>query len=272
MYSSNLSSFLGVAEEDQSDEESGIKIDHTYEELVLSQLGSCSCCRKGDKDPEDQRNILEAQSDGVLDRHYCQLQGASELKAGDLIIVSLEDSKEISRVLSTGEMVKRKRSGQCLCGESLPLVLRKATDADLEIYGKNLRDEADAKLVFREKVRKYGLEMKLIGVHFQFDRKKLFFFYTSDGRVDFRELAKDLASVFRTRIELRQVGVRDEAKKVGGLGSCGREFCCASFLNNFKRITTQLASDQNLTTNMSKLSGPCGKLKCCLSYEVEEKE
>jgi cell fate regulator YaaT (PSP1 superfamily) len=112
--------------------------------------------------------------------------------------------------------------------------------------------------------------MKLVHIHYQFDRKRLFFFYTSDGRVDFRELAKDLASEFKTRIELRQMGVRDEAKNIGGLGTCGREFCCSSFLNNFKRISTQLANDQNLNTNLSKLSGPCGKLKCCISFEIDE--
>jgi cell fate regulator YaaT (PSP1 superfamily) len=112
--------------------------------------------------------------------------------------------------------------------------------------------------------------MKLVDVHYQFDKKKLYFFYTTDGRVDFRELAKSLASEFRTRIELRQMGVRDEAKRIGGLGSCGREYCCSSFLNNFKKITTQVANQQNTSSNISKLSGPCGKLKCCLCFELEE--
>jgi cell fate regulator YaaT (PSP1 superfamily) len=111
--------------------------------------------------------------------------------------------------------------------------------------------------------------MKLVDIHFQFDRKKLFFFYTADGRVDFRELAKRLASKFKTRIELRQIGVRDEAKRIGGLATCGREFCCTSFMNNFKRITTDIALENNISTSISKYTGPCGKLKCCLSFELE---
>ncbi|MBL1211950.1 MAG: hypothetical protein HND52_01220 [Ignavibacteriae bacterium] len=139
---------------------------------------------------------------------------------------------------------------------------------DIIKFNSNYEDELNAIPIFRKAVEKYKLSMKLVDIHFQFDRKKLFFYYTSDGRVDFRELAKELASHFKTRIELRQIGVRDEAKRIGGLGTCGREFCCASFLSNFKRITTQIANDQNLSSNMSKLSGPCGKLKCCLSYEV----
>ena len=112
--------------------------------------------------------------------------------------------------------------------------------------------------------------MKLVDVHYQFDRKKLYFYYTADGRIDFRQLVKELANEFRTRIELRQIGVRDEAKLIGGVGSCGREYCCTSFISSFKKITTQVAHDQNLTSFLAKHSGPCGKLKCCLSFEAEQ--
>ena len=138
-----------------------------------------------------------------------------------------------------------------------------------EKINRNKRDEERAKPIFLSLVNKLKLEMKLVDIHFQFDRKKLYFFYTSDGRVDFRQLAKDLASEFKTRIELRQIGVRDEAKQIGGMGTCGREYCCTSFMCNFKRISTQFASEQNLNLSFSKMSGPCCKLKCCLSFELD---
>ena len=154
-------------------------------------------------------------------------------------------------------------------GEDLPQVQRKANQEDIEKVRKNFHDEERANPIFKQAIAKHNLIMKLVSIHYQFDRKKMYFFYTADGRVDFRELAKDLAAEFRTRIELRQIGVRDEAKKVGGMGTCGREYCCQSFLASFKRITTQLATEQNLLSNMGKLSGPCGKLKCCLSFEIE---
>jgi cell fate regulator YaaT (PSP1 superfamily) len=168
-----------------------------------------------------------------------------------------------------GELVKLKRHYLGYFGEELPKFQRKASSEDLDRIRKNLQDETRAIPIFKKAMEKFNLNMKLVSIHYQFDRKKLFFFYTADGRVDFRELAKELASEFKTRIELRQIGVRDEAKKVGGVGTCGREYCCISFLSSFKRITTQLANEQNLLSSMGKLSGPCGKLKCCLSFEVE---
>ncbi|MBN1637826.1 MAG: hypothetical protein JW866_02590 [Ignavibacteriales bacterium] len=157
-----------------------------------------------------------------------------------------------------------------MCNEKLPIAKRKVTTEDMGRYNQTIEDEKKAKKIFFEKMNKYELDMKLINVHYQFDKKKLFFFYTADGRVDFRELARDLALEFRTRIELRQIGVRDEAKRIGGVGTCGREYCCSSYLSNFKKITVKLASDQNISSNITKLSGPCGKLKCCLSYEFDE--
>jgi len=218
----------------------------------------------------DERKIIEAECSGVLGCHFCLLdESINKVSNNDLVIVKNGDCTEIAKVIESGEIVKLKRQKLGLYGEDLPIAVRKATEEDLNNYRKNLHEEAIARPIFKEKVEKFNLIMKLVNIHYQFDRKKLFFFYTSDGRVDFRELAKDLASRFKTRIELRQIGVRDEAKKIGGLGTCGREYCCASFLSNFRRITTQLASEQNLVTNMAKLSGPCGKLKCCLSFEIE---
>jgi cell fate regulator YaaT (PSP1 superfamily) len=222
--------------------------------------------------PADDRNIIEAHCIGLLGTFYCLIPDSitEELLPDDRIIVSCEDTTEIATIRETGELVRIKRQKSGLYGELLPHVVRKVDANDLTAIEKNSAEEIKAMDVFKVKVQKYNLNMKLIDVHYQFDRNKLFFFYTADGRVDFRELAKDLASNFKTRIELRQIGVRDEAKRVGGIGTCGREFCCSSFLCNFKKITTQLAAEQNLASNFSKLSGPCGKLKCCLSFESDQ--
>jgi cell fate regulator YaaT (PSP1 superfamily) len=220
----------------------------------------------------DKREIIEVKCKGLLGTDYVEItkEQFEELKCGDMVIVQgLDDFQEIAEVSEKGEIVRLKRREQGLVGEDLPYVIRKATDEDLARVEENNAKEKEAIPIFREKVKFHGLEMKFVDVHFQFDRKKLFFFYTANGRVDFRQLAKDLAAVFRTRIELRQIGARDEAKKIGGIGMCGREFCCTSFMTNFKRITTQIANQQNLNTSLSKMSGPCGKLKCCLSFEIE---
>jgi len=221
--------------------------------------------------PIDKRNIIEASCNGLLGCHYCEIPDEliNQLYPGDYILVKCEDSLEIAQVRLIGEIVSIKRYSMGLYGENLPIVLRKANVEDIEKIRKNFLDEERAINIFKNAIAKHNLIMKLVNIHYQFDRKKMFFFYTADGRIDFRELAKDLASEFKTRIELRQIGVRDEAKKVGGVGTCGREYCCLSFLSSFKRITTQLANEQNLLSNMGKLSGPCGKLKCCISFEIE---
>lgn len=228
-------------------------------------------CRKN-AIPLDERNIVEVSSGGLLPNSFYELKFKASLipKRGEMVILQNEDFFEIATIIESGNIVKYRRQCLGLCNEELPKIVRELTENDWQRYRENLNDELKSRSIFREKVEKYQLNMKLVDVHYQFDRKKLYFYYTSDGRVDFRELAKELASIFKTRIELRQIGVRDEAKKIGGLGTCGREYCCVSFLGNFKRITTQLANEQNLSSNMSKLSGPCGKLKCCLSFEVDE--
>lgn len=222
--------------------------------------------------PLDERNLIEVAGRGLISTFYCVIPDniSSNIQPNDQIIVSHDECSDNCIVLTVGELVKVKRQRLGLYGELLPKFNRKITSDDLDILDKNKHDEIRAKESFKNKVCKYKLNMKLVDVHFQFDRNKLFFFFTSDSRVDFRELAKDLASEFKTRIELRQIGVRDEAKKIGGLGVCGREYCCTAFLGNFRRISSHLASEQNLPSNFSKLSGPCGKLKCCLSFEVEQ--
>jgi len=259
--------------------------DQVYNELLRNYITKSVCPNKLETDycdncsvllernlPNDSRNIIEVNSCGMNGHHFCEIKITNGFKIGkhDIIITKSEDYTEIVTVDEVGKIVKIRRERLGMANEDIPEVVRIATEDDLEKFRNNLKDEVKARPIFQEKVHKYNLNMKLVDVHFQFDRKRLFFFYTSDGRVDFRELAKELAGIFKTRIELRQMGVRDEAKKMGGLGSCGREYCCSSFLHNFKRITTQIASDQNNSTNLSKLSGPCCKLKCCLSFEVEE--
>ena len=151
-------------------------------------------------------------------------------------------------------------------------VIRKATDADIKHHEDNKEKEDAAFRICNEKISAHGLDMKLIDAQYTFDNTKLLFYFTSSGRVDFRELVKDLASVFRTRIELRQIGIRDEAKMVGGLGLCGRPLCCTLFLSDFGQVSIKMAKEQNLSLNSSKISGICGRLMCCLRYEHDTYE
>ncbi len=146
-------------------------------------------------------------------------------------------------------------------------VIRKATPEDTKIFQNNKDKEKEAHKICLEKIAVHKLPMKLIDVEYTFDGNKIIFSFTAEGRVDFRELVKDLASVFRTRIELRQIGVRDEAKMLGGLGCCGRELCCTTFLGDFEPVSIRMAKDQNLSLNPTKISGICGRLMCCLKYE-----
>lgn len=148
-------------------------------------------------------------------------------------------------------------------------VLRVASVEDTEKHIANKEREGEALRICAEKVKKHDLSMKLIDVEYTFDNNKIIFYFTAEGRVDFRDLVKDLASIFKTRIELRQIGVRDEAKMIGGLGSCGRELCCSSFLGEFAPVSIKMAKEQNLSLNPSKISGICGRLMCCLTYEEE---
>lgn len=149
----------------------------------------------------------------------------------------------------------------------LKSVLRIATDEDINKHFKNKDKEKDAFDICLKKIQEHGLTMKLIDVEYTFDNNKVIFYFTADGRVDFRELVKDLATIFKTRIELRQIGVRDEAKMLGGLGPCGRPMCCSTFLGDFASVSIKMAKEQNLSLNPTKISGICGRLMCCLNYE-----
>ena len=149
----------------------------------------------------------------------------------------------------------------------LKSVLRIATEEDIDRHFKNKDKEKDEFNICLKKIQEHGLTMKLIDVEYTFDNNKVIFYFTADGRVDFRELVKDLATIFKTRIELRQIGVRDEAKMLGGLGPCGRPMCCSSFLGDFASVSIKMAKEQNLSLNPTKISGICGRLMCCLNYE-----
>ena len=156
--------------------------------------------------------------------------------------------------------------------QPLKPVIRIATDDDEKVIEKNKEKEAEAYVICKEKIAKHGLDMKLVAAEYTFDKNKLLYYFTADGRIDFRELVKDLASVFRTRIELRQIGVRDETKMLGGIGICGRELCCRSYLTDFVPVSIKMAKEQNLSLNPTKISGVCGRLMCCLKNEQETYE
>ena len=188
-------------------------------------------------------------------------------KDGDRVVVETANGRELAICSQGVHAVADDRVIQ-----PLQPVIRVATPADLRVLEMNKKREAEAFEICKKKIAEHELDMKLVDVECNFDGNKITFFFTSDGRVDFRELVKDLASVFRNRIELRQIGVRDEAKMLGGLGICGRPFCCSQFLNEFYPVSTKMAKVQNLSLNPKKISGCCGRLMCCLRYEQEAYE
>jgi cell fate regulator YaaT (PSP1 superfamily) len=190
-----------------------------------------------------------------------------DISEGDGVIVEAERGEDYGRVSLVGALVKLKRGK----GETKGII-RKAIDKDIQTLKANEEKERDTYKTCKQKIRDYNLDMKLIDVEMQFDGSKITFFFTAAQRVDFRELVKDLASVYRTRIELRQIGVRDEAKRISGFGICGRKQCCSAFLSEFEQITTQMAKDQQISLNPAKISGNCGRLLCCLRYEEQTYE
>ena len=188
-------------------------------------------------------------------------------KAGDTLVVETSKGMELGDCVKGNHMVEDSD-----CVQPLRPVVRRATPDDLRIAELNRKREKEALGICRELIEKHKLEMKLVDVECSFEGNKILFFFTADGRVDFRELVKDLAGVFRTRIELRQIGVRDEAKMLGGLGICGRPFCCHQFLDDFQPVSTKMAKTQSMSLNPVKISGTCGRLMCCLRYEQEAYE
>ena len=190
--------------------------------------------------------------------------GGNQVHAGDLVIT------ETARGTECGEVaIPNKQIPKTEITAPLKPIIRVATKDDRRIMELNRKKEAKAFQVCQQKIAFRGLKMNLVDVECTFDNSKLLFYFTADGRVDFRELVKSLASVFRTRIELRQIGIRDETKLIGGLGVCGRPFCCKKFLDDFAQVSIKMAKEQNLSLNSQKISGACGRLMCCLRYEHE---
>lgn len=195
--------------------------------------------------------------------YYFSPSGA-KLEAGDKVIVETARGVECGSVVMGCRMVEDDK-----IVPPLKPIIRQATERDLKIVEQNKVKEANAARICQEKIAAHKLDMKLVDVECTFDNNKLLFYFTAENRVDFRELVKDLAAVFRTRIELRQIGVRDEAKMLGGLGVCGRPFCCKTFLGEFQPVSIKMAKEQGLSLNPTKISGTCGRLMCCLKYEQD---
>lgn len=198
---------------------------------------------------------------------YFFAPGKYDIEVGNKVIVETARGVEIGSVVLGMRDVEDDKITQ-----PLKPVIRIATPEDLKKEEKNREKEKEAFLICLEKIRKHELEMKLIDAEYTFDNNKVLFYFTADGRIDFRELVKDLASVFRTRIELRQIGVRDETKIRGGIGICGRSLCCHTYLSEFAPVSIKMAKEQNLSLNPSKISGVCGRLMCCLTNEEETYE
>ncbi|MEF3255584.1 MAG: stage 0 sporulation family protein [Deferribacterales bacterium] len=194
---------------------------------------------------------------------YDFLTNGVELSVGDFAIVETEKGEDIAVV------VVKDREIEVPDEQVMRSILRKATPDDLKRASENRKDEPEAFRICKEIIKEHGLPMKLLRAEYTLDRKKLTFYFTADGRIDFRQLVKDLARIFKTRIEMRQIGIRDATKILGGFGICGRDLCCATFLRQFDNISIKMAKDQNLLLNPSKISGICGRLMCCLMYEKD---
>lgn len=190
--------------------------------------------------------------------------GELKLAIGDYCIIEAERGTEYGQVIAEPEVLEAVASE-----EPLKKVLRKATKEDMIQIDKNKKMIRDAFEACLKRIEKRKLDMKLIEAEYSFDRSKLIFYFTAEGRIDFRELVKDLAHIFKVRIEMKQIGVRDEAKLLGGFGPCGRALCCTKFLKDFEPVTIRMAKEQNLPLNPTKISGLCGRLMCCLSFEFE---
>lgn len=196
---------------------------------------------------------------------YSSLDNAAfQLKEGDYVIIEYDRGLDYGQVISNPETLIELKTD-----EPLRKILRKAEEKDLRQIEENLNRAKDAQNTCLKKVQEHKLAMKLVDTEYSFDRSKIVFYFTADGRVDFRQLVKELAKIFKARIELKQIGVRDEAKLMGGFGPCGRNLCCATFLKNFEPVTIKMAKEEGLPLNPPKISGLCGRLMCCLAYEYE---
>ncbi|MGH7513434.1 MAG: PSP1 domain-containing protein, partial [Gemmatimonadales bacterium] len=223
---------------------------------------------------------IEVRFKGTRKAYFLWAEADAPLRVGDAVLVEVERGRDFGRITAVGDVAAKKCAGGCsgcaVGGEAAPAeaaspkaVLRRATRDDLRVHDENRRSEDDARRKVIERVRTHDLVMKVSDTEWQWDRNKLTIYFTADKRVDFRALVRDLASLFRTRIELRQIGVRDEAARLSGVGRCGREYCCSSWLKELSPVNLGLAKDQHLSLNPSQISGGCGRLLCCLKYEHE---
>lgn len=183
------------------------------------------------------------------------------------VVVESQKAKELANIA-----IPKKEIPKEDLPEEIKPIIQIATDKQLVKYEQNNKDAKEAFVIAKKKIKEHELEMKLVDAEYTFDRSKIVFSFTADGRIDFRSLVKDLAAIFKTRIELRQIGVRDEAKLLGGIGPCGRPLCCSTFLGDFAAVSIKMAKEQNLSLNPTKISGVCGRLMCCLNYENSEYE
>ena len=190
--------------------------------------------------------------------------GKLRMEKGDFVIVETSQGDEYGEVVISNREIEEEK-----LVAPLKKVIRIATQKDRRQNEENKKKEEEAKKICIQKIKKHKLDMNLTDVEYKFDNSKIIFYFTAEGRIDFRELVKDLAGVFKTRIELRQIGVRDEVKRLGGNGICGRELCCCSFLGSFETVSIKMAKEQNISLNPSKIAGNCGRLMCCLKYEEE---
>ncbi len=240
--------------------------DTTAAETVKTEESTPTDAPENAEQPEKTVEII-----GVRFKHGCKTYyfaaGKNVAKVGDSVIVDTARGLELVSVALANKLVSEKEFVP-----PLRPVIRVATQNDLRRAEENHRKESEAYEICKKKIAEHKLDMSLVGAEYTFDNAKLLFYFTSDGRVDFRDLVKDLASVFCTRIELRQIGIRDEAKLCGGLGVCGRPFCCSTFLSDFAQVSIKMAKEQNFSLNSAKISGACGRLMCCLRFEHETYE
>jgi len=223
---------------------------------------------------------VEVRFKGTRKAYFLWEDAEAPLRTGESVLVEVERGRDMGRVTAVGDVAAKKCGGGCsgcaIGGESEPAepaplrpALRRATRDDLRVHDENRRSEDDARRKVIDRVRTHQLVMKVSDTEWQWDRNKLTIYFTAEKRVDFRVLVRDLASLFRTRIELRQIGVRDEAARLSGVGRCGREYCCSSWLTELSPVNLGLAKDQHLSLNPTQISGGCGRLLCCLKYEHE---
>ena len=222
-------------------------------------------------DAEEACRVIEVSFNQGSRKDFYRNSSLQLYEKGELIAVEGVSGFDVGEVSLTGEVVRiqLKKKGVDEMNPDMKRVLRRATDRDLDLWKQNKAREKEAIIRSRAIARQLNLNMKVSEVEIQADGKKATFFYIADDRVDFRELIKIYASEFRVKVEMRQIGSRQEAGKVGGIGSCGRELCCATWLTDFKSVNTTAARYQNLSINQTKLSGQCGRLKCCLNYELD---